>query len=83
MRALVVYESMFGNTELVARQVADGLSGYGEVEVREVSEAPAMPPRTAISSRISSRTAVISRVFAHRARAASMPAAASSGERPE
>ena len=43
MRALVVYESMFGNTELVARQVAEGLSGYGVVEVREVSEAPAMP----------------------------------------
>ena len=43
MRALVVYESMFGNTELVARQVADGLAGYGQVEVREVSEAPAQP----------------------------------------
>ena len=43
MRALVVYESMFGNTELVARQVADGLKGYGDVEVREVSEAPPEP----------------------------------------
>jgi flavodoxin len=43
MRALVVYESMFGNTELVARQVADGLAGYAQVEIREVSEAPSMP----------------------------------------
>lgn len=43
MRALVVYESMFGNTEQVARQVADGLAGYAQVELREVSEAPAQP----------------------------------------
>ena len=43
LRALVVYESMFGNTEQVARQVAGGLAAYGEVEVREVSEAPSMP----------------------------------------
>jgi hypothetical protein len=43
MRALVVYESMFGNTEKVARQVAEGLSGYGHVEVHEVSQAPAHP----------------------------------------
>ena len=43
MRALVVYESMFGNTEQVARQVADGLSGHAQVELREVSEAPAQP----------------------------------------
>ncbi len=43
MRALVVYESMFGNTEKVARQVADGLSAYGQVEVYEVSAAPPHP----------------------------------------
>jgi hypothetical protein len=43
MRALVVYESMFGNTEQVARQVADGLAGHAQVELREVSEAPAQP----------------------------------------
>jgi hypothetical protein len=43
MRALVVYESMFGNTEQVARQVAEGLARHGEVELREVSEAPARP----------------------------------------
>ncbi len=40
MRALVVYESMFGNTEAVARAVAGGLSGSMEVEVYEVSRAP-------------------------------------------
>jgi flavodoxin len=33
MRALVVHESMFGNTETVARAVADGLSTVAGVEV--------------------------------------------------
>lgn len=32
----VVFESMFGNTEQVARAVAEGLSQYGEVVVVEV-----------------------------------------------
>lgn len=41
MRALVVYESMFGNTEKVARAVAAGLADGLEVEVHEVSTAPA------------------------------------------
>ena len=43
MKALVVYESMFGNTEAVARAVAEGLSGAGqpvEVDLREVAQAP-------------------------------------------
>jgi hypothetical protein len=40
MRALVVYESMFGNTEAVARAVADGLSQRLHVELCEVSQAP-------------------------------------------
>jgi hypothetical protein len=40
MKALVVYESMFGNTEEVARAVAHGLADRLEVELREVSEAP-------------------------------------------
>ena len=39
MKALVVYESMFGNTEAVARAVADGLSEEMDVAVREVSQA--------------------------------------------
>ncbi|GAA0262157.1 flavodoxin family protein [Saccharothrix mutabilis subsp. mutabilis] len=38
-RALVVYESMFGNTRAVAEAVAQGLAGF-DVEVVEVSQAP-------------------------------------------
>jgi FAD/FMN-containing dehydrogenase len=41
MKALVVYESFFGNTEQVAQAIARGLSEHGEVEVVEVSKAPA------------------------------------------
>ncbi len=41
MRALVVYESMFGNTAEVAGAVAEGLRESMEVELREVSTAPA------------------------------------------
>jgi hypothetical protein len=41
MKALMVYESMFGNTEKVARAVAAGLAESMEVEVHEVSAAPA------------------------------------------
>jgi hypothetical protein len=40
MRALVVYESMFGNTEAVARAIAAGLAEQLEVELRAVSHAP-------------------------------------------
>jgi hypothetical protein len=40
-QALIVYESMFGNTELVARAVADGLRDEGfQVDVRNVVSAP-------------------------------------------
>ena len=39
MRVLVVYESMFGNTEAIARAVADGLSGRMDVELHEVAKA--------------------------------------------
>jgi flavodoxin len=42
MRALVVYESMFGNTEAVARAVADGIGASMDVELHEVSTAPAI-----------------------------------------
>jgi flavodoxin len=41
MRALVVYESMFGNTEIIARAVADGISARLPVELVEVGSAPA------------------------------------------
>jgi flavodoxin len=40
MNALVIYESMFGNTEAVARAVAEGLSGRFEVTVADVRTAP-------------------------------------------
>jgi hypothetical protein len=45
-RALVVYESMFGNTEQVAQAVAGGLRAEGvPTRVLDVSEAPAdLPP---------------------------------------
>lgn len=40
MSALVVYESMFGNTETVARAIADGLASRMEVDLVEVGAAP-------------------------------------------
>jgi flavorubredoxin len=39
-RALVVYESMFGNTEAIAHAIAEGLSPHVAVELVEVSAAP-------------------------------------------
>jgi hypothetical protein len=42
-RALVVVESMFGNTRDVADAVAGGLSLFCEVEVVDVASAPAAP----------------------------------------
>jgi hypothetical protein len=40
MRALVVYESMYGNTRSIASAIAEGLAGGMEVAVVEVGEAP-------------------------------------------
>lgn len=40
MHALVVYESLFGNTAEVASAVAAGLEHHGEVDLVEVGEAP-------------------------------------------
>jgi hypothetical protein len=39
MGALVVYESMFGNTQTIARAIAEGLATYTGVELVEVSKA--------------------------------------------
>ncbi len=39
MRAVVVYESMFGNTHQVAEHIAEGLRSSFDVEVLSVSEA--------------------------------------------
>ena len=44
MRALVVYESMFGNTEEVAQVVMKGLLGTVAAELVEVSDAPGALP---------------------------------------
>lgn len=44
MRALVVYESMFGNNQAVARAVADGLRTWIDADTVEVGvAAPAVP----------------------------------------
>jgi hypothetical protein len=44
MKALVIYESMFGNTEQVARAIASGLEPLLEVQVVDIAHAPAEPP---------------------------------------
>jgi flavodoxin len=38
MTALVVYESLWGNTEQVARAIAEGLAEHGQVQIKEVSD---------------------------------------------
>jgi hypothetical protein len=38
--ALVVFESMFGNTQIIAKAVADGLSSRMNVDLVEVGDAP-------------------------------------------
>lgn len=43
MKTLIVYESLWGNTETVARAVAAGLREAGDVEVVEVGDAPVVP----------------------------------------
>jgi flavodoxin len=40
MKALVVYESCFGNTEAIARAIGTGLAGSASVDTVEVLEAP-------------------------------------------
>jgi hypothetical protein len=44
MRALVVYESMFGNTRDVAQAVADGVGSRMSVDLVEVADAPTIIP---------------------------------------
>jgi hypothetical protein len=39
-RAVVIYESMYGNTEQIARAIGDGLAEVMAVDVVEVGEAP-------------------------------------------
>src|SRR5674476_96579 len=40
MKALVVYESLFGNTEQVAQAITNGLAQHGDVQMVEVTKAP-------------------------------------------
>jgi flavodoxin len=44
MKALVVYESLWGNTEQVARAIAAGLSQHLDVSVVDVAQAPPVIP---------------------------------------
>jgi flavorubredoxin len=46
MTAVVVYESMFGNTRSVAQAVARGLRSRIDTEVYEVNAVPSPPPDT-------------------------------------
>jgi flavodoxin len=43
MKTLVVYESMFGNTEQIAKAVAAGLGESVDVQVTEAADAPTDP----------------------------------------
>ena len=45
MRALVVYESMFGNTQAIAQAIGDGIEASMHADVVEVGAAPDMVPR--------------------------------------
>jgi flavodoxin len=40
MKALVVYESMFGNTASIARAVADGINAHADVTLADASTMP-------------------------------------------
>lgn len=40
MNAVVVFESMFGNTEVIARAIADGVATRMPVDVRDVNAGP-------------------------------------------
>lgn len=43
MRSRIVYESMFGNTAAIAEAIAEGLRGYGPVEVLNIAAAANVP----------------------------------------
>ncbi|MEU4385654.1 hypothetical protein [Promicromonospora sp. NPDC023805] len=45
MRALVVYESMFGNTQAIAQEIGDGIEASMHADVVEVGAAPDIVPR--------------------------------------
>jgi flavodoxin len=41
MKALVIYDSQFGNTKKIAQAIAEGLSSEGEVEARHIRDVQA------------------------------------------
>jgi flavodoxin len=43
VKAIVVYESMFSNTEQIARAIAVGLGESVDLQVAEVTDAPTEP----------------------------------------
>ncbi len=45
MKALVVYESTYGNTEMIARAVGEALTQYAVVEMKSVRDARAVDVR--------------------------------------
>ena len=47
MKAVVIYESMYGNTHLIANAIAEGLRNHGQVTVVPVDEADAALVETA------------------------------------
>ncbi|GAA2714757.1 flavodoxin family protein [Actinoplanes palleronii] len=72
MRALVLYESMFGNSAIVARLIADGLATGCEVTVADIREmvtepgagptAPVTEPGTGTTAPVAGRTAAPARL---------------------
>jgi flavodoxin len=44
MNALVVYDSMFGNTEQIARAIGAAIEEGGPVDVRSITEVSSLPP---------------------------------------
>lgn len=44
MNSLIVFESQFGNTEEIARAIAQGLREWGPAHVVSVDDAPPTPP---------------------------------------
>jgi flavodoxin len=46
MRALVVYDSKFGNTEQIARVIGTSLAESGPVEIEPIDKVEGLPPNT-------------------------------------
>lgn len=44
MNAMIIYDSVYGNTERIARAIGTALEGGGHVEVRPIAEVGGLPP---------------------------------------